>query len=91
MMERPAVIEIEKRGGEYRIELRDQGTGAPIDSWLVEGVTGSTAPYKHVCKLRLPVDEPVIDLEADDNGRITLRADGRTCYRHELPTAIAAN
>lgn len=92
MTKRSAVIEIEKRGGEYRVELRDQETGTPIDSWLVEGITASATPYKHVCKLRLPSEcEPTIDVETDGNGRIVLRADGRACYRHELPTAVAAN
>lgn len=90
MTKRPAVIEIEKRGGEYRVELRDQETTAVIDSWLVEGATVSETPYKHVCKLRLP-QESTVYLDADDSGRIVLRADGRTCYRHELPTPIAAN
>lgn len=88
MNERSAIIEIEKRDGEYRIELRDRGSGETIGRWSVEGATASGMPYKHVCKLRLPEGEPTVEVD-DAGGRIVLRTDGRTCYRHELPAPVA--
>lgn len=93
MMERPAVIEIEKHDGSYRIELRERETGRSLGSRTLESTEATETPYKHVCKLRLPVDgEPTIDVESDDHGaRIVLRTSDRTCYRHSLPTPTAAN
>lgn len=92
MSQRNAVVEIEKRDGAYRVELLDRETGAAIDDAVVDGIDASETPYKHVCKVRLPDGaEPRIGLEAGDAPRVVLRAAGRTCYRHELPTPLAAN
>lgn len=89
MTEIPAIIEIEKRGREYRIELRERETGASIESRTVDGVDDGQA-YKHVCKVRLPAEgEATIDLEHAED-RIVLRAEDRTCYRHRLPTPVSA-
>ncbi len=89
MMDRAAVVEIERRDDVYRVELRDRETGAAIDDAVIDDVDGSTGAYKHVCKVRLPAEgEPRISLESDTGEtRIVLRAGGRTCYRHELPPA----
>ncbi|MFC6904011.1 hypothetical protein [Halalkalicoccus tibetensis] len=92
MTNRSGVVEIEKRDGDYRVELRDLETDARIDEALVDGDSTAETTYKHVCKVRLPDDEPRIDLESgNDRARVVLRAAGRTCYRHELPTRLAAN
>ncbi|MEM4780682.1 MAG: hypothetical protein QXG03_03855 [Halalkalicoccus sp.] len=90
MTKRAAVIEIERQGGTYRVELRDRETGETIARRAVGGSGGPRTPYKHVCKLRVPVEETDIGIETV-SGEIVLRADGRTWYRHELPTpAVAA-
>ncbi|WP_162994020.1 hypothetical protein [Halalkalicoccus subterraneus] len=93
MMERPAVIEIERRDGAYRIELSERETGRSLGTRTFERTEATETPYKHVCKLRLPVEsEPTIDIESDNEGdRIVLRTAERTCYRHALPTPVAAN
>lgn len=91
MTKRPVVIEIEKQGKTYRVELRERNSGRALDSRTLDGSDGSEAPYKHVCKVRLPAEsEPKIDLESDDGeDRIVLRAADRTCYRHSLPTPVS--
>lgn len=92
MTNRPGVVEIESREGSYRVELRDLETDARIDDAIVDGDATGEATYKHVCKVRLPEGaEPRIDLEPGDTPRVVLRADGRTWYRHELPTRLVAN
>lgn len=93
MTNRSGVVEIESREGDYRIELRDLETDARIDDAVVDGDVTTETTYKHVCKVRLPDgDEPRIDIESgSDRARVVLRAGGRTWYRHELPTPLAAN
>ncbi|MDL5361468.1 hypothetical protein [Halalkalicoccus sp. NIPERK01] len=89
MTEIPAIIEIEKRDGEYRIELRERETGTSIESRTLDGADDGRA-YKHVCKVRLPAEgEATIDLDRVED-RIVLRAEDRTCYRHRLPTPVSA-
>lgn len=92
-MAQNAVVEIEKRDGAYRVELLDRRTGTAIDDAVVDGVDAVETPYKHACKVRLPDGaEPRIGLESGgDRAQVVLRAAGRTCYRHELPTPLAAN
>lgn len=93
MIERSAIIEIEKRDGAYRIELRERDTGRSLGSRTLEGVDTPETAYKHVCKLHLPAGvEPTIDVESEAGEvRIVLRTAERTCYRHALPTPIEAN
>lgn len=93
MMERPAIIEIEKHDGSYRVELRERETGRSLGSRTLGNVEAPETTYKHVCKVRLPAGgKPTIDVEPDDRGaRIVLRTPDRTCYRHSLPTHTAAN
>ena len=93
MMERPAIIEIEKREGSYRVELREHETGRSLGSRTLGGIEASRMTYKHVCKVRLPIgDEPTIDVESGGcRAHIVLRTPDRTCYRHSLPTPLAAN
>lgn len=89
MMKRSAIIEIEKREEEYRVELRDQETGEAIDSRHLDRTGDSNAPYKHVCKVSLP-EEGEVTISFEEGG-IVLRSGDRVFYRHELPTPVLAN